>query len=76
MNKNVRFVSPKITELDKLRQPLTRGEEIVFNYFNKNLTSDWDIYIQPHIPRKSWYIPNAHTHTHTHTLRERERYCL
>lgn len=49
MNKNVRFVSPKITELDKLRQPLTRGEEIVFNYFNKNLTLDWDIYIQPHM---------------------------
>jgi hypothetical protein len=50
MDKKVtRIISPEISEHNKLRQPLTPGEKIVFDYFDKNLTLDWDIYIQPHM---------------------------
>ncbi len=44
-----RIVSPPIDQLDKLRQPLTRGERIVFDFFNKYLPIEWEIYIQPHL---------------------------
>ena len=44
-----RFVSPPPQELAKLRQPLTRGERLVFDVFNKYLSPKWEIYIQPHL---------------------------
>ena len=49
MDKIDRFVSPIKSELETLRQPLTAGERIVFDFFDRYLTSDWDIYIQPHM---------------------------
>ncbi|MCU0546199.1 MAG: UvrD-helicase domain-containing protein [Oscillatoriaceae cyanobacterium Prado104] len=44
-----RFVSPSEHELDTLRTPLTVGEKRVFEFFNQNLSEDWEIYIQPHL---------------------------
>jgi len=44
-----RFVSPPVSEFDKLRQPLTAGERLVFEFFDKHLVEDWEIYIQPHL---------------------------
>ncbi|ACQ92294.1 conserved hypothetical protein [Tolumonas auensis DSM 9187] len=44
-----RFVSPSIEHLESLRQPLTAGERLVFNFFNETLAPDWEIYIQPHL---------------------------
>lgn len=45
----LRFISPPISELHKLRQPLTHGEKKVFEFFNKYLPLEWEIYIQPHL---------------------------
>lgn len=42
-------VSPSLEEIDKLRQPLTKGERIFLNFLINNLTSDWEVYIQPHL---------------------------
>ena len=44
-----RFVSPPKSEFSKLRQPLTDGEQIVFDFFDKYLSEEWEIYIQPHL---------------------------
>jgi hypothetical protein len=44
-----RFVSPPIDQLDKLRQPLTKGERFVFDFFHAHLPEEWEIYIQPHL---------------------------
>lgn len=44
-----RFISPSQHELDNLRTPLTVGEKRVFQFFNKNLSEEWEIYIQPHL---------------------------
>lgn len=44
-----RFISPPLNQLDKLRQPLTDGEQIVFDLFNAHLPIEWKIYIQPHL---------------------------
>jgi hypothetical protein len=44
-----RFVSPSIDHLERLRQPLTEGERMVFNLFNESLAPEWEIYIQPHL---------------------------
>ena len=44
-----RFVSPPIDQFDKLRQPLTDGERIVFDLFNAHLPIEWEIYLQPHL---------------------------
>lgn len=44
-----RFVSPPINQFDKLRQPLTDGERIVFDLFNAHLPIEWEIYLQPHL---------------------------
>lgn len=44
-----RIVSPALEEIHKLRQPLTKGEWKVLNYFLDNLPSSWEIYIQPHL---------------------------
>lgn len=44
-----RFVSPPIDQLEKLRQPLTKGERLVFDFFHAHLPEEWEIYIQPHL---------------------------
>lgn len=44
-----RFVSPPMDQLNKLRQPLTQGELLVFDFFNSHLKPEWEIYIQPHL---------------------------
>lgn len=44
-----RFVSPPIDQFEKLRQPLTDGERIVFDLFNTHLPIEWEIYLQPHL---------------------------
>jgi hypothetical protein len=44
-----RFVSPPIDQHKKLRQQLTVGEQMVFNFFNSNLSEEWEIYLQPHL---------------------------
>lgn len=45
----MRFVSPPVKDLAVLRQPLTRGEQMVFDVFNQYLSPKWEIYIQPHL---------------------------
>ncbi|MFL1809316.1 UvrD-helicase domain-containing protein [Plesiomonas shigelloides] len=44
-----RFVSPPKAEHHKLRQPLTSGEKMVFEFFDTHLPEHWDIYLQPHL---------------------------
>jgi hypothetical protein len=44
-----RVVSPALDQLDRLRQPLTDGEELVFEFFDRHLSTGWEIYIQPHL---------------------------
>lgn len=46
---NERVIYPPLLEHAKLRQALTAGEQKIFQMFNQNLTSDWEIYIQPHL---------------------------
>ncbi len=46
---NPRLIEPPIKEFQNLRQKLTRGEEMVFEMFHRNLSPDWEIYIQPHL---------------------------
>ena len=44
-----RIISPPLEALSTLRQPLTEGEQEVFDYLNDNLPVGWEIYIQPHM---------------------------
>lgn len=44
-----RFISPPKEELNKLRQRLYPGEIRVFEFFDRYLHEDWEIYIQPHL---------------------------
>lgn len=44
-----RFISPPKEELNKLRQQLEPGEQRVFEFFDRYLHEDWEIYIQPHL---------------------------
>lgn len=44
-----RIISPSLDQLNELRQPLTRGERIVLDFFHHNLDENWEIYIQPHM---------------------------
>ncbi len=44
-----RVVSPSREALHNLRQPLTDGEWLVFNFFDRYLDPAWEIYIQPHL---------------------------
>jgi superfamily I DNA/RNA helicase len=44
-----RFVSPPKSELSNLRQPLEEGEWRVFEFFDKYLPEQWEIYVQPHL---------------------------
>lgn len=44
-----RVISPPVEQFDNLRQPLTKGEQLVFNLFNSLLPLEWEIYLQPHL---------------------------
>lgn len=44
-----RLISPTKNSFNSLRQPLTTGERLVFDFFHKNLATEWEIYIQPHM---------------------------
>ncbi|GHG74355.1 hypothetical protein GCM10010919_27760 [Alishewanella longhuensis] len=44
-----RIVSPPRAELKNLRQSLTDGEWMVFNFFDRYLDPAWEIYVQPHL---------------------------
>jgi len=44
-----RIVSPPIDQLGNLRQKLTKGEKLVFEFFHKHLSKQWEIYLQPHL---------------------------
>lgn len=44
-----RVCSPPISELDRLRSPLTPGERRVFDWLDAELHPGWAIYIQPHL---------------------------
>jgi hypothetical protein len=45
----LRTVHPPKDQLDKLRQPMTRGERMVFDVLDRHLDVEWEIYIQPHL---------------------------
>ncbi|KHL24116.1 hypothetical protein PK98_15650 [Croceibacterium mercuriale] len=44
-----RTVHPPKDQFDRLRQPLTLGERIVFDTLDGNLDEEWEIYVQPHL---------------------------
>lgn len=44
-----RVISPPLSQLAKLRQPLTAGERAVFQLFRQHLPKNWEIYLQPHL---------------------------
>lgn len=44
-----RIVSPPVEAFSELRQPLTAGERAVFELFDRTLSPEWEIYIQPHL---------------------------
>lgn len=44
-----RVISPPLGEHDNLRQPLTEGERLVFEFFHEHLSDEWEIYLQPHL---------------------------
>ena len=46
----MRLISPPAAEHDSLRQPLTDGEKLVFEFFDRYLLDEeWEIYLQPHL---------------------------
>lgn len=45
----MRLISPPVAEHDSLRQPLTSGEKLVFEFFDRYLPEEWEIYLQPHL---------------------------
>ena len=49
INMEKRIVCPPIEEIEKLRQPLTNGEQVVLDYFLDQLPPSWEIYLQPHL---------------------------
>ena len=44
-----RFVLPPESQFTKLRTPLEPGELLIFDFFNKYLSPEWEIYVQPHL---------------------------
>lgn len=44
-----RIVHPPKDQLEKLRQPMTPGEKMVFDVLDGQLDEEWEIYIQPHL---------------------------
>lgn len=57
-----RLISPPLSQLEKLRQPLTAGERAVFQLFHRYLSKDWEIYLQPHLNglRPDFVLLNPH----------------
>jgi AAA domain/Nuclease-related domain len=45
----LRRISPPPGEFARLRQPLTAGERELFEFFDRHLPLEWEIYIQPHL---------------------------
>lgn len=45
----IRVVSPPLSELARLRTPLTTGEDRFLSFLLRNLPPAWEIYIQPHL---------------------------
>ena len=48
-----RFIEPPLEDLPRLRQEMTEGERIVFDFFHRNLDPKWEIYVHPHFPSKA-----------------------
>ena len=44
-----RFIQPPKDQHDRLRRPLTNGEKLAFEFFDKCLNKNWEIYIEPHL---------------------------
>lgn len=44
-----RIICPSVSAHATLRQPLTTGEQAALRFFDENLPSEWEIYIQPHL---------------------------
>lgn len=44
-----RVIHPPREAHDRLRQPLTPGERMVLDAFDRHLPIDWEIYVQPHL---------------------------
>lgn len=42
-------MSPPKTELDELKPVLTQGEREVVAFFDRNLSDNWETYIQPYL---------------------------
>ena len=43
------MISPPREELARLRTPLNESERLVFEFFDAQLTPEWEIYVQPHL---------------------------
>ena len=44
-----RFISPPLKDIKFLQQKLTAGELDVLYFLHRQLSLDWEIYIQPHL---------------------------
>jgi len=44
-----RIIEPPLEDLSRLRQEMTEGERIVFDFLHRNLDPKWEIYVQPHL---------------------------
>jgi superfamily I DNA/RNA helicase len=47
VNTNMHRTFPDWQEIDKLRPPLTPGEQALAKYFDQHLPAPWEIYVQP-----------------------------
>ncbi|WPL18968.1 helicase [Thiorhodovibrio winogradskyi] len=45
----IRVTSPPLVELSKLNPPLSAGERLVIDFFNRHLSPEWEFYIKPHL---------------------------
>lgn len=48
-NSPQRIIEPPFEEFSRLRQKMTDGERIVFDFFHRTLDPKWEIYVQPHL---------------------------
>ncbi len=46
---SARVISPERRALSQLRTPLTTGESVVIEFFDRTLPEGWEIYVQPHM---------------------------
>lgn len=44
-----RVVHPPVDQFDQLRRPMQPGERLVFEFFDRHLYPDWEIYVEPHL---------------------------